>query len=344
MNKKNILVFRFSAMGDVAMVSPVIQQLCEQHPEINIIFVSRFLFKPFFDTIPQVRFHPIYPKERHKGVRGLYKLFQELRNYKIDGIADLHDSLRSRILSTFFRLTTVPIKRIDKGRMEKRALTRSKDKHLIPLKHTTVRYAEVFQSLGFPFQITNKLVKKTRPLPSVFIPQFTPASASSGRIGIAPFAQHIYKVYPLDKMEEVIRVLSHSYELFIFGGGREEREIAMEWANKYKHVTSVIGAVDLARELDLMANLDLVLSMDSSGMHMASLVGTRVISVWGPTHPYAGFLGFGQKEDDCLQFNHPARPSSIYGNKPCLCDGIPCIERISPEDIVKKIEQTLSYG
>ncbi|MDM8175756.1 MULTISPECIES: glycosyltransferase family 9 protein [Olivibacter] len=343
MNKRSILVFRFSAMGDVAMISPVIEQLCEQHPQVSIILVSRPFFKPFFDTNPQIRFHPIYPKEQHRGLRGLYRLFKELRNYKIDAIADLHDSLRSRILSTFFRLTTIPIKRIDKGRAEKRALTRIQNKHLIPLKSTFERYAEVFQSLGFSIRLTNKLVKKTRPLPAAFLRQFNSSSALR-RIGIAPFAQHRYKVYPLDKMEEVIAVLSRNHELFIFGGGETEQEMATKWEKKYAHVTNVIGVVDLTHELDLIANLDLMLSMDSSGMHMASLVGTRVISVWGPTHPYAGFLGFGQKEDDCLQFHHPARPSSIYGNKPCLCDGIPCIERISPEQIVTKIEKTLSYG
>lgn len=341
MDNRNILVFRFSAMGDVAMISPIIEQLCEQYPGINIIFVSRSLFKPFFDMIPQVNFHPIFPTEHHKGLRGLFKLYKELRNYQIDAIADLHDSLRSRILSTFFRLTNIPIKRIDKGRSEKRALIRSKNKQLIPLKPTIVRYAEVFQSLGFSFPIKNGLKKKVRPLPAAFLQQFGYASK---RIGIAPFAQHIYKVYPLDKMEEVIATLSLRYELFIFGGGEKEKEIALRWEKNHSRVTNVIGMVDLTRELDLIANLDLMLSMDSSGMHMASLVGTRVVSIWGPTHPYAGFLGFGQRADDCLQFDHPARPSSIYGNKPCLCDGIPCIERISPAQVITKIENILHYG
>ncbi|WP_134090679.1 glycosyltransferase family 9 protein [Olivibacter sp. XZL3] len=342
MDNKNILVFRFSAMGDVAMISPVIEQLCEAYPETNIIFVSRPLFKAFFDQIPQVTFHPIYPTDKHKGVRGLYKLYRELRKYRIDGIADLHDNLRSRILSAFFSLTTIPIKRIDKGRAEKKALTRAKDKHLIPLKPTTLRYAEVFRSLGFPFQLRNELRKKARPIPPMFLPQFS--SPSAGRIGIAPFAQHIYKVYPLGKMEEVIATLSVNYQIFIFGGGEKERELALQWEKKYSQVINAIGAVDLTQELDLIANLDIMLTMDSSGMHMASIVGTRVVSIWGPTHPYAGFLGFGQKEDDCLQFDHPARPSSIYGNKPCLCDGIPCIERVSPLQIVEKIENILHYG
>lgn len=342
MDNKNILVFRFSAMGDVAMISPVIEQLCEAYPKTNIIFVSRPLFKAFFDKIPQVKFHPIYPTEKHKGVRGLYRLYRELRKYQIDGIADLHDSLRSRILAAFFRLTTIPIKRIDKGRAEKRALTRAKDKHFIQLKPTTLRYTEVFHSLGFRFQLRNELRKKVRSLPPTFLPQFD--SPSARRIGIAPFAQHIYKVYPLNKMEEVIARLSQNHQLFIFGGGEKEREVALQWEKKFSQVTSVIGRVDLTQELDLMANLDIMLTMDSSGMHMASLVGTRVVSVWGPTHPYAGFLGFGQKEGDCLQFDHPARPSSIYGNKPCLCDGIPCIECVSPLQIIEKIENILHYG
>ena len=43
-------------------------------------------------------------------------------------------------------------------------------------------------------------------------------------------------------------------------------------------------------------------------MHFASLVGTRVISIWGATHPYAGFYGYHQDSGDVIQENLPCRP------------------------------------
>ena len=339
--KEKIIILRFSAMGDVAMVASVLKEFSEQNPSTEIVMVSREAFKPFFDGIPNLIFHSIQPKTTHKGVAGLYKLYKELRKYKPTALADLHDNLRSRILSTFFRLSGTKIKRIDKGRAEKKALTRSTNKIFKPLRQTVERYADVFRQLNFKIELSHKLIKNQKALPAKAVYLFKDHSIK--KIGIAPFAQHLYKVYPLGKMEEVIAYLSKiGYQLLIFGGGKAEQEIAENWSLTYANTHNLIGNFTLSEELDLISNLDLMLSMDSSGMHMASLMGIEVVSVWGPTHPYAGFLGYGQLENDCIQIDHPNRPNSIYGNKPCMCGVESCMGLIDPETIVNKIKEKLN--
>ncbi len=337
---QKIIVLRFSAMGDVAMVASVLKEFTQQNPSVEIIMVSREAFKPFFDGIKNMTFHAIQPKTTHKGIDGLYKLYQELRKYKPIAIADLHDNLRSRAISTFFRLTGVKIKRIDKGRAEKKALTRSVDKIFKPLRQTVERYADVFRELGFDFKLSHQLDKAPQTIPP---PATNLFQNNNRKVGISPFAQHIYKVYPLEKMEKVIAGLSAlGYELFIFGGGKTEQATAEDWAKEYANTHNLIGNFNLTEELAIISNLDLMLSMDSSGMHMASLVGVPVVSVWGPTHPYAGFLGYGQSENDCVQIDHPARPNSIYGNKPCLCGVESCMDLINPQTIINKIKEKLN--
>lgn len=338
-----IIVLRFSAMGDVAMVASVLREFSLQHPAVEIIMVSRFPFSAFFKEIPNLTFHPILPKDQHKGISGLFKLFAELMKHQPTAIADLHDNLRSRVLSTFFRIAGLPIRRIDKGRAEKKALTRSTNKAFKQLKPTVQRYADVFSQLGFATVLQQKLVKNIKPLPAQLQQLFEDKSIK--KIGIAPFAQHMYKVYPLAKMEIVVSKLSSlGYQLFIFGGGKAEADLAANWQNKFDGVTNLIGKFSLEDELAIIANLDLMLSMDSSGMHMASLMGIPVVSVWGPTHPFAGFLGYGQDIEDCIQVDHPNRPNSIYGNKPCLCGVEPCIALITPQTITNKIVAKLNNG
>jgi ADP-heptose:LPS heptosyltransferase len=338
---QKIIVLRFSAMGDVAMVASVLREFSEQHPAMEIVMVSRPAFKPFFDGIPNLIFHAIHPKTTHKGIDGLYKLYQELRSYKPTAIADLHDNLRSRAISTFFRLTGTKIRRINKGRAEKKRLTRNNNKVFKPLRQTVERYADVFRELGLGVKLSHKINKSPQAIPAKAEALFT--NKTTKKIGISPFAQHIYKVYALAKMEEVIASLSNlGYELFIFGGGKTEQTTAEQWAKTHNNVHNLIGNFNLTEELAIISNLDVMLSMDSSGMHMASLVGVPVISLWGPTHPYAGFLGYGQLESDCIQIDHPARPNSIYGNKPCLCGVENCIDLIQPETIVNKIKEKLN--
>ena len=160
-------------------------------------------------------------------------------------------------------------------------------------------------------------------------------------IGIGPFAQHQGKIYPLDHMEQVIAKLS-TYEnvrLFIFGGGPVEREYSERMEQTYPRVTSVIGRIKLGQEMELVSNLDMMVSMDSSSMHMASLVGVPAVSIWGATHPYAGFYGLGQRSSACGQLDMACRPCSIYGNKPCVYGDYPCMKNIDPELVVKKVRE-----
>ncbi len=109
-----------------------------------------------------------------------------------------------------------------------------------------------------------------------------------------------------------------------------------KWAERYKGVESVAGKISLGEELELMSKLRVMVSMDSANMHLASLVGTRVVSIWGATHPNAGFLGIGQRESDCVQRELTCRPCSIYGKRKCKYGDYRCMD-IAPEEIVRKL-------
>lgn len=337
-SKQKIVVLRFSAMGDVAMVASVLREFVIQNPQVELIMVSRSTFEPFFSDINNLTFHSIEPKTKHKGIFGLYRLYKELQAYNPTAVADLHENLRSRILSAYFSIAGLKIERIDKGRAEKKALTRTQNKIFKPLRLTVERYADVFRAQGYQVTLSHQLLRNPKKIPNKLAELF--ADKSKLKIGISPFAQHIYKVYPLNKMEVVIaQLVKLNYELFIFGGGKQEQGVASKWSDKFKNLHNLIGNYSLTEELAIISNLDGMLTMDSAGMHMASLMGISAISIWGPTHPFAGFLGYGQLESNCIQIDNPIRPNSIYGNKPCLCGITPCIELIEPTVIVEKLKE-----
>lgn len=333
-----VIVTRFSAMGDVAMVASVLKEFALQYPDVELHMVSRPAFKAFFQDIPSLSYHPIYPKEAHAGIGGLYRLYKELKEISATAVADLHYNLRSRILGSFFRFGGYRVKQLNKGRKEKNALIRRENRILKPLRPTVERYADVFREIGFiDFKLQNILVNTPKEIPELAKSLF--ADRRHKVVGIAPFAQHSFKVLPFPKMEKVIAGLSQlGYVQVIFGGGKEEAEIAAAWARKYPNVYNSIGKFTLSEELAIIANLDLMVSMDSSGMHMASLMGIKCVSIWGATHPYAGFLGYGQSIKNCVQVDHPNRPGSIYGNYSCLCDGVEAINLVTPQQVIDKVK------
>ena len=336
-----ILVIRFSAMGDVAMTAPILKEFNQHYPDTQVLFISREFFRPFFNDIKNLTFIPFDPLKRHKGFFGIVRLFLELRKHHITAVADLHQNLRSRILNLLFFFQGVKRATISKGRKDKAALTRKKDKVFAPLQQTVERYADVFKKLGYPFTLSNTLKQVS---PALLNPDIFPLKTKKW-VGVSPFAQHLQKVYPLHKMESVVYSLADlGHQLFILGGTSEEEKIADSWASKHKNVHSLVRKIKLEEELGFISNLDVMLSMDSSGMHLASLKNIPVVSVWGATHPYAGFLGYGQSMADAVQIDLYCRPCSVYGNVPCYRGDFACMNNLAESTVVNSVINKLNNG
>ncbi|MBQ6770782.1 MAG: glycosyltransferase family 9 protein [Bacteroidales bacterium] len=330
---KKLLVIRFSALGDIAMTVPVVHDLAVQYPDLEITMLSREMARPLFEQLPQnIHFLAADLKGRHRGIFGLKRLWDDFHIGDFDHIADFHDVLRSQYLRLNCRLSGQKVAKIDKGRKGKKALTRQKNKVFEQQATSFERYAKVLEQLGFP--VKPQFVKLDY---SAFRERLKPENETW--IGIAPFAKHPAKVYPLEKMEEVIKALSkrENTSIFLFGGGEEEKREIAKLCAKYPNVQAVQSQQGLKGELALMGQLDVMLSMDSANMHLASLVGTRVVSIWGGTHPYAGFLGWNQNPSDCIQLDLPCRPCSVYGNKPCFRGDYACLNGIESEETLTKL-------
>ena len=176
--------------------------------------------------------------------------------------------------------------------------------------------------------------------------QIEPVVGSKGNnkwIGIAPFAKHKGKIYPVEQQERVVAYFAAmpDVKVFLLGGGKSEKEVFDRWTAKYPSVLSLIGKLKMDTELNLMSHLDVILSMDSANMHLASLVNVPVVSVWGATHPYAGFMGWKQLPVNTVQLDLSCRPCSVYGQKPCWRGDYACLREIKPEEIIAKIEDNI---
>ena len=336
---------RLSAMGDVAMTVPVLRALVNQYPELKITVISRPFFQPFFKDIPNLHFFAFDEKERHKGVLGLWRLFQDLKVFKIDAFADLHNVLRSKVVRSLFALIGKKTAFVDKGRAEKKALTRAENKIFQPLTTMFERHQLVFESLGFPIDLSRP---QFPPKAAIENPELATIVAQSQKlIGIAPFAQYDSKVYPQDLMQEVINTLAanENYTIFLFGGGPKEKEQLQQLVGDKKNVVNMAGKVPFKTELDLISNLDVMLSMDSGNAHIAAMLGVPVVTLWGATHPYAGFLPFNQTLDNALVSDRnqfPQLPTSVYGNKK-VAGYENAMRTILPEQVVARIEEILKW-
>ena len=340
---KHIAVMRLSAMGDVAMTVPVLRAFVKQYPTVKLTVISRPFFKPFFDGIPNLEFFAFDEKERHKGFPGLLRLFKDVKKLKIDAFADLHNVLRSKVVSLLFALSGKKRATVDKGREGKKELTREENKIFKQLPTMFERHVKVFEELGFPLNLS----KPTFPEKAVLSSDIVQIIGNENQklIGIAPFAQYDSKVYPLDLMKEVIEKLAEnsSYKILLFGGGKKEIEILDSISEPFENVINMAGKIKFQQELQLISNLDVMLSMDSGNAHIAAMLGVKVITLWGATHPYAGFLPFNQSLENALTSDrnqYPKLPTSVYGNK--VVEGYEdAMRTILPQQVVDKVVEQL---
>lgn len=349
MKTEHILVIRFSAMGDIAMTVPIVHAVATQYPDVRITMLSRPFARPFFENLaPNVSFMGADIKQEYRGITGLNALYRRLSAKRFTAVADLHNVLRSNYLRMLFNLEHCRVAHIDKHRKQRRQLTDQDNKVFEPLPTAFENYAAVFRELGYAIEpnFTSLLTAE-----QANIRQLPPIIGEKKKfqqwIGIAPFAAHRPKTYPLEYTEQVIELLVSrhpSCRIFIFSGGDKERHMAEDISSRHANCMSVSAALkSLDQELILMKHLDVMMSMDSANMHLASLVGTPVVSIWGATHPYAGFMGWNQLPGNAVQINMPCRPCSIFGKKECFRKDHACMRNIAPQTVVERIEANLVY-
>lgn len=326
-------------MGDVSLTTPVLKGFSEQYPGNIIILVTRKAFSPFFNIAGNLQlFFPDFTT-RHKGLAGLLRLYRDiLKEGNVDYVIDLHDVIRTRILRFLFHAGGVPVKVIDKGRREKRLMI--KGKNTGQLKHSVERYADVFEKAGFKINLLQG-------------PWIIPSGEKAGNvlsktgfraglnIGVAPFARHKLKEWREDYMADLLKMLNErdGARIWLFGG-KDEIE-RLEFFRK-KIPGSIVPSVNLnlEEEIALIASLSFMISMDSSNMHMAALVGTRVISIWGGTDRMAGFGAWMQPEEYSVSIpvsRLTCRPCTVYGKGECRRGDHACMEWLMPEMVYQRI-------
>jgi ADP-heptose:LPS heptosyltransferase len=337
----HILVIRTSAMGDVALVTPVLLEMKKRFPEVEITMLTRSAFVSFFtpsDTLSL--FSPDF-KGRHKGLPGLIRLYSDInQRFKIDYVIDLHDVIRSKILRFLFRLRGVPVSVIDKGRRDKRKLIRGKRKEM--LKHSVIRYCEAFARAGFILEPSEKQTI----IPT--IPALTRAGEiindkSILNIGVAPYANHKLKLWPEENLIRLLNMIAgkRNTRFYLFGSDEESQQLE-EFMKKSQGSLNLAKTLSLDEELAVISRLDFMIAMDSSNMHMAAMVGTKVISIWGGTDPLSGFGAWMQPDNYSIRIpvdELTCRPCTIFGKGECLRGDFACMNWLTPENVFCKLEQ-----
>jgi len=321
-NTPHVLCFRFSALGDVAIASVVLKACARDNPGVQFTLAGPGLLAPLFQGVPNLKLFPVNKKQSPFG------MLRQIIHLQPTHIADLHSVIRTFVLRTFLFVSGYPVVFLHKGRKARRHLLKNpgKSPSLIPVYR---KYAQTLDRLGFAtpsLRETNTISLEKGPWK---------------KAGVAPFARHKGKQWPLERMQRIVEYLAgKGTTVYLFGGSGEENLILQEWANgNNRIIVAGENGKGFAGELSVIRELDVMISMDSANMHFASAVGIPVISIWGATHPKAGFYGFRQDPKRAIQYSLDCRPCSIFGAKPCWKGTYECMEQITEKHVISFFER-----
>ena len=310
--RRRILLLRLSALGDVAILQPVLRQRAADNPDVLFLLAGPPILAPLFEGIDNLQYIPTQRKQTPR------ELYNQLEPLMPDMVADLHGVLRTIGISWLFRMDGVPV----------RTIRKRFPRHCPSWQ----RYDDVLRRCGLkgePMKQGNYCSPKVSPDGVI-------------RIGIAPFAQYKGKIYPLPLMERVVERLTRDNQVrVLLFGSREESPQLEPWAEKYPNVENHAGKHTFEEELSLISTLAAMVTMDSSNMHFASCLGIPVVSVWGATHPSRGFYGWQQNPAWAVQHDLPCRPCSKFGKKKCRYGDYHCLTRITPDEILARLKMVL---
>ena len=342
---RNVLVMRLSVLGNVAMTIPVLYPVCKANPDTRFIMLTKkWPATMFHDRPANLKVVDFDVKERHSGLMGLLKLSAQLyKLYDIDAVADLHNVSGTWIIDAYMKARGAKIARLDREKPKRRALVNHKTSEPVTPIHE--RYRNVFRLLGFeaPDNFTHLYDGRDWPVSPLVLDK----EEGQRWIAISPFSSHPNKTYPLDQMEKVVAELCkhENYWIFLMGGGKSEKIALRGIARKYKNVISMAEVKHkFIDEYALFAKCDLMLTMESANMHLASLVDLQAMTVWGPTSPACGYLGYNQIVEDDIQLDMDCRPCSITGDKPCKYGDCRCLKNIPPELIAQRVVEVVEFN
>lgn len=320
-SKPKTLIIRLSALGDVAMTLPLVIDYATKHPEKEIYYLTQTFFGQLLKDAPSNLHTITLNHKEYQGWKGIRKLTNIAKQLQPDEVVDMHNVSHSWKIDLAMALRGKRVLMLKKNRRERKLILQHK-KVATPF---TQRYKDLLESLDHT-QLS-------------FVPQ--QASNPTNKIGIAPFARYSNKAYPLNKIETLVQLLLEQTndEIHLFGSRGAEQELLEKIAQKDERIISHAGKHKLNEELSWMSQMRVMVTMDSANMHLASMVGTHVVSIWGSTTPACGFLGWNQDIQDAIIANIPCQPCTIAGSNHCKMGDFRCLNSIDPQTIVNTIKR-----
>ena len=315
--KTKILIVRFSSIGDIILTTPVVRCIKLQHKNVELHYLTKYKYKDVLLQNPYLDFC-------HYFDNNLAEVIKNLKQEKYDVIIDLHNNFRSKML----RLALKTKNYVYNKENFKKFLLVNFGLNL-SIQHTVDRYFLAVKDLQ---------IKNDNNGLDIFIDDNYNINFNTSQKYISWCIGGSYENKKLSD-KQIVYVCDKLNLPIVFIGGPHENDLAEKIITKSSNnkLYNFCGKINFLESSFLVKKSNLLLTNDTSILHVGSAFKLATISFWGCTKPELGFRSYlNPKSYEICSKN--TRPCSKHGkNCKVLANG--CVKTIKPEIIYKKVKE-----
>jgi len=320
---KQILVIRFSSIGDLVLTTPILRRLKATFPKATLDVLT----KPAYCTILQ-------------GNPALRTIFTT-ENFKAETRYDLVVDLQNNIASHRYHRIGENIVVYRKENWKKMLLVWFKVNLYRQYESVVERYAKGLKRFGVCLDEHGC---------EIFLSDAERAFGKAHRgklpvLAVCVGARHFTKRFPSERFAEVLNHLlnKRAVEIWLLGGKADAPFAASvsEALKRKDTVKDFSGRYTLRETASLIASADAVLSNDTGLMHIAAAFQKPIVVLFGSSVKEFGFLPYKAPFTLLEVEGLACRPCSHIGRQRCPKSHFKCMHDIPTEQILRAVETAL---
>ena len=337
-NPKKILVIRFSSLGDIVLLTALLEALRGAMSGAEIHLLTKKRYTELFTGDDRIdRVIPLLTA----GFGELMRLRSVLSRERYDLIIDAHNVIRSNLL--YCTIHAGLKLQLPKDQLKKLLLIRSKlnlYKQIVP--HSK-RYLGMLQLIGLDAVYARTVIRP----PGQSLEKARRILCDGGFendtiVALAPGARWDTKRWPPEHFHRVAEELETEGHRIVLIGGPGDVDICSGLAGQTSpRRLDLSGRLSITESAAMLSLCSLLVTNDSAPLHMAEAVGTPVVALFGPTVREFGYYP-QLPSSAAIDMEMSCRPCSRNGARPCPIGTKACLVSIEPERVIQAVRNTLA--
>jgi len=336
MTSKKIIIFTCGGIGDFILSTSAISLVNQYDKNIKITlvmceeYISLVNKNLKIDKIVTLK-HKYHIVETNKFIRLIYKVLWSIKNFSVFYNQDVCFMF---VYTNFFRLFTKYIYRVKT--IVDSSVIQHENVHCMILAQSIIRHVFPIYNLAVPIlPDTSYLSSKIK----IMI-----ATTKKYKIALCTMATSVLRNWDIKYFDEIIKKINDSYDVtfFVVGSGKEEINNGNYLINNNKNcdIRNLCGKTSLLETKEFLSNMDLLVSVDTSAVHLAAVSNIPTISFYGFSLS-SSFMGINHKAIS-LTSNEKCSPcDGKYYTNNLICQKPKCLYNITPEIVFEEIKKVL---